>query len=496
MEDTIVFSTYVQGASHKPDKPCQDFAGHVETDDYAIVALSDGHGGKKYFRSQYGSKIAVEVAISTLEVICKELDFANLLGEKNLIQVPISAEANEVDKEIEYVMRHVFQHICSEWHRRIEEHMKDNPLTDEEERFLRSETDQGKPLYGFYFDENNQYRRRNISSAYGCTLFGVAETKDGYWVGFQIGDGKCVAFWEGETHEMVLEDETWNEPLLWDKRCFQNMTTSLSHYGEESFRYSIGRKAPSAIFIASDGMDDSFDPMPELAFEYATTILANIAFNGPDATSDKLNNWLDKVSASYSKDDMSIGYIIRRSNIHTLLERFINFKLEVLHPKLTTVRDNAQQENDSLQKALRDLEEIEIKLKSKEESIQPLMTQGLEFQEKYDDLEKKLSKKEQAHSKFFKRFKASLSQRWSRFRTDAYCEVERDFKEIAIKLKDIQTEIEQNDNSIQELKETETKLALNIPVLKKHAREAADALKNIEYKIQRLERVKQFLNKD
>ena len=76
MNNTIVFSEFRQGADHKPnDKPCQDHARHFSSEEIAIITLSDGHGGKKYFRSQYGAQIATEIALDTLKTFCYEVDF-------------------------------------------------------------------------------------------------------------------------------------------------------------------------------------------------------------------------------------------------------------------------------------------------------------------------------------------------------------------------------------------------------------------------------------
>lgn len=49
------------GASHiKKGTVCQDFSASVETEKYKLAAVSDGHGGADYFRSDRGSRFAAE----------------------------------------------------------------------------------------------------------------------------------------------------------------------------------------------------------------------------------------------------------------------------------------------------------------------------------------------------------------------------------------------------------------------------------------------------
>lgn len=59
----LAFCSCHQGESHKKTgKVCQDaaFARCREEDRYAVAIVSDGHGGNNYFRSDIGSKKAVE----------------------------------------------------------------------------------------------------------------------------------------------------------------------------------------------------------------------------------------------------------------------------------------------------------------------------------------------------------------------------------------------------------------------------------------------------
>ena len=45
---------------------CQDSSAHKVGDNYAIAVVADGHGSKKHFRSNIGSKFAVEATLETI----------------------------------------------------------------------------------------------------------------------------------------------------------------------------------------------------------------------------------------------------------------------------------------------------------------------------------------------------------------------------------------------------------------------------------------------
>ena len=52
---------------------CQDSSGAVEFDNIQVIAVADGHGGSDYFRSEIGSKLAVEVLFEQIKIYCQDL---------------------------------------------------------------------------------------------------------------------------------------------------------------------------------------------------------------------------------------------------------------------------------------------------------------------------------------------------------------------------------------------------------------------------------------
>ena len=103
--------------------------------------------------------------------------------------------------------------------------------------------------------------RTGIEQTYGCTLMCFASTRT-YWFAFHIGNGKCVAI---SVDSGRIEN---SEPVPWDEKCLRNVTTSLCDpEALEKFRYCYGGKdtLPLAVFLGSDGIDDSLPDPADMA---------------------------------------------------------------------------------------------------------------------------------------------------------------------------------------------------------------------------------------
>ena len=482
MNGALIKSFFRTGASHKPQNiPCQDYARHFQDKEIGIIALSDGHGGKKYFRSQYGSEIAVKIAVETLKTFCRDFNFEEYFTEEipAEINLGIQDEVAPKFKELEFKMRHVFTHICSCWHREIKKHWDENSLSDEERGYLLKEQDKGRPLYEYYFDKENKVITKNLPSAYGCTLFGVAESIKGYWIGFHIGDGKCIAF---------REDGSWYEPIPWDNRCYQNLTTSLSHYGEESFRYCIGKGLPPAIFIASDGMDDSFAPESELAFEYAIRFLHNILFRDSSSIEKYFEEILDNISTNLSKDDMSLGYIVWEKTALSALSNYCQHQLPEFNKKL----ENAKSLQEEEQKKY---EEIQANLSSKQNDVDKLNTfieesrkEGAKKEGVLTKLQGDREKNDNLMKKFLSRRKSLLNLFKPNKKTEEEQQLENELESLA-------TEIENKLADREKLEKNISQIQRELPVAKKHASESEREVKYLERKLERLSKLDTYLKR-
>ena len=122
------------------------------------------------------------------------------------------------------------------------------------------------------------------------------------WFGIHIGDGKCVE---------LLENGTLCEPIPWDEACEQNITTSICDSDAiEEFRYVIQKDFPAALFIGSDGIDDSYSSEMEL-HELYRNIFIVFADHGAEVGSNEVRDYLPKITRQGSGDDVSIAGIIR-----------------------------------------------------------------------------------------------------------------------------------------------------------------------------------------
>lgn len=365
---TQVYNYHCQGESHKKNdnKPCQDFSISFKGDDIAIAIVSDGHGGDRYFRSHFGSKFIAEIAKKT--IIERILQNGKTLFEnKEFTQVGISKERKDkpIDKDIERTMQSLFASIITQWYDKIKEHAKNNPLDEWEEKHVPEK-------YKQEFNEQNKLEKN-----YGCTLMVYVQTPT-YWCAFHIGDGKCVAFY--------LKDDklSCQEPILWDEACFLNTTTSICDSNAiEEFRYSYCGDGtfPIAVFLGSDGIDDSYGT-PENLSTFYQQLLQEMANKNPQEMTSVLEECLSEISRIGSQDDMSVVCVYDDEQVRNaqkaILDYQNNLKQELLlelkekkraiEEKIKTIssRNNDRAKEVELKYAQNDLAKIDKEIQKVE----------------------------------------------------------------------------------------------------------------------------------
>lgn len=239
----LCYGATAKGSIHdKNGKPMQDrsiqrFFG--DNNEKLIIAVSDGHGSDPYFRSDTGAQLAIDIATRLVENFVLEFEYE--ASWPNFVQRGTEMDRSNKDPYAEPQFRHLFEMIIAEWREAVENDLSENPLTDEE--YINASAKRDNSVKDLY--ENQGAAKLNI---YGCTLIVAVRAQD-YWFAFRIGDGTC---------EALDKDNNWFSPLPWDAQCESNVTTSLCEYGSESFTYCYGRIIPTAMFIASDGIDDNF----------------------------------------------------------------------------------------------------------------------------------------------------------------------------------------------------------------------------------------------
>ena len=234
--DYRAFHLTVIGASHiKNGTVCQDCSQSCEKTECRLVVVCDGHGGADYFRSDRGSKLAA-------------VAFMDCMENPDLIAA-LSAAAAE--KQRQSRMEQLIKSIIARWNSLVEQDMRQHPFDEDE-------------LSGVSEKARRRYEAgERLQAAYGTTLIG-AVLAENFWLGLQIGDGKCVA---------VSETGEFTQPIPWDEECFLNVTTSLcDENAAKEFRFCFSRTLPAAVFIGSDGIDDCFAGDERLYDFYRVTL--------------------------------------------------------------------------------------------------------------------------------------------------------------------------------------------------------------------------------
>ncbi len=267
-----VFGSTVRGAAHvRADRPNQDFirwSKPSEAGQPLTLAVADGHGSAICFRSNEGSRLAVETANRLLQ---------ELKGD-------ISASAIN-----HFAQEHFPQRLIRDWIKSVDEHLDANPCSEEETQHLQEPVD---------CSGDNKYL------VYGATLLGVAVT-DSCILYVQLGDGDIVVVdEEGEAQRAIPKDD----------KLIGNETTSLC--GPDAWHevrvvvQRIEEHPPAMILVSTDGYANSFRD-DEGFLKVGPDLLEMVRENGLDYVKQELDNWLTEASHSGSGDDVTLGIIHR-----------------------------------------------------------------------------------------------------------------------------------------------------------------------------------------
>jgi len=284
----------VQGYSHlRSGKKNQDsfkiFPNDEITTPPIIFALSDGHGGEKYYLSDVGSNFAVESAIEVLSEFTK----STLIDEINAENI------EEMNKKIKDT---VCQDIVKSWRKKI---FSQENRDDSRVRIDDIQREKNRPSI---IDKQLE--------PYGSTLLiGVIGKNCGIFI--QLGDGDILLLYD-ETQiirpipkdENLIANETYSLCLPGAEHYFKVNCILFSH---ENKKWPSGD--PSLIMISTDGYSNSFSS--DKNFEQVLIDLSKLIFENHDGyhtgimnIKDNLESWLEETSKLGSGDDITVGLII------------------------------------------------------------------------------------------------------------------------------------------------------------------------------------------
>ena len=268
--------------------PCQDSSSVLEFDGVQATAVADGHGGKDYFRSDTGSKLAVAVAFEQIKIFCNELT-----AEERLAEIGIK----------NFELR-----LWEEWIKAVKKDWGERFANMTVEPRFQNVSDKYKERFT---STDKKILERYIPVAYGTTLI-CAVSIGAQVVIFQIGDGSCV---------ILQRNGEFKVPVPPDEENFANVTTSLcDEDAYKKFRHVVldcsedSPLAPIAIFLSTDGLDDCwsiFENEKHLYKFYNEVILDSVINNGFDATRKEIcAELLPYMTERGSNDDISLAYLV------------------------------------------------------------------------------------------------------------------------------------------------------------------------------------------
>ncbi|MGD0534660.1 MAG: PP2C family serine/threonine-protein phosphatase [Methanoregula sp.] len=335
----IIIGNSVEGASHtRSGKPNQDrikFHNNSSAKFPIIVAVSDGHGGKPYFRSGTGAQLAVESAIEIGKCLT-EVSYDRIKDKKN----------------IDWICRD----IVKKWLEKANQDLLINPFTEEEMSLLNVKKELGtkRPV-----GSNNN----DSIVAYGTTLI-AAFILDSYILFLQLGDG-----------DVMIASNTGiiSKPVPKDSRLLGVETTSLClPESWTDFRFcnipiNDTSFPPPLIIISTDGYGNSYSSENE--FEKIGADLLEIICEHPEGIragieliESNLEDWLNVASEKGSGDDITVGIIcnigqieLYRNTVHFLkkqknLEESKNqepssLDQKTIQPEISVHPDNTSKES-------------------------------------------------------------------------------------------------------------------------------------------------------
>ena len=292
-----------------------------------ILAVSDGHGSAKSFRSDRGSRFAVETAIKVIQ----EFFLSSQSSDINFSALKDAAQ------------RLLPPRLVNEWRKAVN---KDLGLSENDEEKLTNKpnfTDEEKQIL---VDKDGeaawQAVENNYFLAYGATVLAVLVT-DSFIVYIQLGDGDIL--------EVDSKGNT-TRPLERDPNLIANETTSLcmnKAWNEfqvhlEQYPKGTPKQMPALILVSTDGYSNSFST-DEGFFKIGQDYRQMFKSNLTEEVRQKLEGFLQETSEKGSGDDITLGMIKR---LETDDRDYLTDRVEDLDRQVTVVKESSMRQQKDI----------------------------------------------------------------------------------------------------------------------------------------------------
>jgi hypothetical protein len=286
-----VFSVKARGWDHIIlSRPCQDAVKSYNCDDFAVAAVADGHGASLHFRSERGSKYAVNAAVKNLKRLFKKINDMKKNSPAEYADFMAGFEENK-----EALAKEICRAVHRDWIKSVYSDLEKNPFDVHEYEELPQE------YIEIYTGDKKEY----YCVAYGTTLAAFAVCKD-FWLGIQLGDGNCVSIYR---KDRICEDV----PKDPESYITKNMTHSMcSMNAVDKFRFYMSREVPAAVFAVTDGITNSFncEYNDKELFDYLYMVKRELKKGDFQTNVRKLKKGIYMLSEENSGDDVSISGVI------------------------------------------------------------------------------------------------------------------------------------------------------------------------------------------
>jgi hypothetical protein len=272
----------VRGASHERTGQGNQDAVRLKNpsgaNDLLLLAVADGHGSTRSFRSERGSALAAECALRELR------RFVRRLGP----DAPLSRVRNQAKTRWPRDLIHA-------WKSAVRAELAAHPFT---------------PMDFAAFPEKAPVLTPGLDLpigaylAYGATLLAVAITPR-YILYSQLGDGDILK---------VSTDGSVSRPLPRQHEFQAQQTMSLCSY-DASLEFQVRvdpvrLDAPAVVMLSTDGYANSFGD-DEGFFKVGADFLAYMQAEGTGFVRENLESWLRQSSQDGSGDDITVGLAVR-----------------------------------------------------------------------------------------------------------------------------------------------------------------------------------------